>query len=61
MALDTEFDSSELELGHTRSSQKLDMPSGSLVELIQVMVWVELGIQAGPEVLSAKGEHVVSR
>ena len=37
------------------------MPSGSLVELIQVMVWVELGIQAGPEVLLAEEEHVVPR
>ena len=61
MAHDIEFDPFESELGHTRSSRKLDTPPGSLVELIQVVVWVELGIQAGLEVLPTEEVHVMPR
>ena len=63
MAQDIEFDPFEFELrlGHTRSSRKLDTPPGSLVELIQVVVWVELGIQAGLKVLPTEEEYVMPR
>ena len=37
------------------------MPPESLVGIIQVVVLVELGIQAGPKVLPTKEEYVMPR